>query len=151
MICCKWAHWSVIRRNKYYLWSLLNQQNRVIDLAPRIANRILSPLGSRAGLLGVLMLLSWFQYSKRVVTCYSPASEHTASSIIMSALQMLKAATEINFWHCCSRLVKWKTEHVGAIWELQQGFVFLRNPILYPFFFFSVKSHAGRLSCLSHV
>lgn len=44
MISRKWVHWSVIRRNKYYPRSLLNQQNRVIDPAPHIANRILRRL-----------------------------------------------------------------------------------------------------------
>lgn len=61
-----------LRLEEYYLWSLLNQQNRVIDLAPHIANSILSPLGSKDGLLGVLMSLSWFQYSNKVVTWNSP-------------------------------------------------------------------------------
>lgn len=90
--CCTGLR--MIRRNKYYLWSLLNQQNQVIDLAPHIASRILGPFGSEDSLLCVLML-SWFQYRKK-----GGHLQYTTGSIRTSSLLMLKAGTQLNFWHC---------------------------------------------------
>lgn len=60
-----WNGHAAIRRNKCGLWSLLNQQNRVIDWAPHVANSVFAPLASRDGSLKVLMSLSWFQNSKK--------------------------------------------------------------------------------------
>lgn len=113
--------------NKYHLWSLLNQQNRVIDLAPHIANRA-------SFFFRTAFSVYWCHYhdfstAKGWSPAIPPASECTTRSIRMSALQMFKAGTWINFWHCGKGLLIWQTSTYINMMAKTKDFQFHKNII----------------------
>lgn len=87
-----WLQRPVIRRTKYHLCSVLNQQNTAIDWSPQIANTVWSPLGNKDVFVRALISLSCLQCSEGTLVAVGP---------IVSPLQMVNG--ELTFLPMCEK------------------------------------------------
>lgn len=77
-----WLQRPAIRRTKYHLCSVLNQQNTAIDWSPQIANTVWSPLGNKDVFVRALISLSCLQCSEgTLVACGSPGARRRPDSV----------------------------------------------------------------------